>query len=77
MSIAAAFDSILATASMDMASFEWQGRVTFTVAVNGSAGRRTIRGRLAATTPDALRDALANALRDYCAIGAAELVAAA
>mgnify|MGYP003440887064 FL=1 len=75
MNITAAFDAVLASASLEMDSFAWESKTTFAVAVNGCAGRKVIRGRCTITTPAGLRSALSTVLRDYCAMGAVEAAA--
>ena len=74
--IPAAFDSALASARIDKDSIRWETKTTLLVTIDGIAGRRTMRARPASFTVDGLHNALTIALRDYCAIAAAEMVAA-
>ena len=74
MTIGQAFDSILESVAIDIGTFRWETRTAFIVQVTGRLGPRVVRGRVdpGPLTAEALRDALSNALRDYCAIGAVE-----
>jgi hypothetical protein len=73
LTIAQAFDSVAATCTLLPDTLAWQG-FAFTVDVDGCRGRRTFRGRCSTLTPAGLRAALANVVRDYCAVAAAEIV---